>query len=225
MSDQVFSRDMFQVMKEESLNESHVHNPLGKNATKSTTGDVASKSSSDSGHSGVSQDSGYVSIDGGSSASTFSVSHPHWCLICDIPHAIMSCDGWKRHVKEHEITYPCLVCGSQANLSRSKAPRFSWEVFWAEHLEKHGTLRASVEGRRTKKKKYYSCGFCGRLFEDLAPYLTHVDDVHFKSFQTLEDWDENKIIMGLLLQTEVQRAWRRILASHNIPLPERLGFS
>lgn len=36
--------------------------------------------------------------------------HTHWCHECD--KHVNTCDGWKRHMKEHEISYPCMPMGS-----------------------------------------------------------------------------------------------------------------
>ena len=38
-------------------------------------------------------------------------SHSHWCFICPNPRVITTCDGWKRHMKEHETRYRCMPKG------------------------------------------------------------------------------------------------------------------
>ena len=38
-------------------------------------------------------------------------SHSHWCFICPNPRMITTCDGWKRHMKEHETRYRCMPKG------------------------------------------------------------------------------------------------------------------
>ena len=49
------------------------------------------------------------SIDGATQSST--ASHNHWCFICRNPRVITTCDGWKRHMKEHETRYRCMPNG------------------------------------------------------------------------------------------------------------------
>ncbi len=41
----------------------------------------------------------------------FTTSHSHWCFICPNPRVITTCDGWKRHMKEHETRYRCMPRG------------------------------------------------------------------------------------------------------------------
>lgn len=40
-------------------------------------------------------------------------AHTHWCFVCEIPRVFTTCDGWKRHMKEHETRYPCLPHGRE----------------------------------------------------------------------------------------------------------------
>lgn len=40
-----------------------------------------------------------------------SAIHSHWCFICPNPRVINTCDGWKRHMKEHETRYRCMPRG------------------------------------------------------------------------------------------------------------------
>ena len=38
-------------------------------------------------------------------------THNHWCFTCPNPRVITTCDGWKRHMKEHETRYRCMPRG------------------------------------------------------------------------------------------------------------------
>ncbi len=188
------------------------HKLLYPKAASSIDEDFASEFGSDSRHSGASRDSGYFSINGASSISSIRDDHTHWCLICTMPRAISTCHDWKRHMKDHEITYPCLECKSQEG--PNEAPVYSRKSNLVAHLRKHGNLHGSMQAdswRQTLKKNYYSCGFCMCLFRDLPEYLNHIDCVHFQYHQTLEHWDQNKVILGLLQQPGVADAWQRIL--------------
>lgn len=40
-------------------------------------------------------------------------AHTHWCFVCEIPRVFTTCDGWKRHMKEHETRYPCMPQGRE----------------------------------------------------------------------------------------------------------------
>ena len=42
---------------------------------------------------------------------SFATGHRHWCFICPNPRVITTCDGWKRHMKEHETRYRCMPRG------------------------------------------------------------------------------------------------------------------
>ena len=49
------------------------------------------------------------SIDEATQSAT--TSHSHWCFVCVNPRVITTCDGWKRHMKEHEMRYRCMPKG------------------------------------------------------------------------------------------------------------------
>ena len=51
------------------------------------------------------------SIEEVSSSSSKSSGHAHWCTVCEQPKVIKTCDGWKRHMREHETIYPCMPNG------------------------------------------------------------------------------------------------------------------
>ncbi|KAM0798465.1 hypothetical protein BDR22DRAFT_891258 [Usnea florida] len=40
-------------------------------------------------------------------------AHTHWCSVCENPRKFATCDGWKRHMKEHETRYPCMPQGHE----------------------------------------------------------------------------------------------------------------
>ena len=43
------------------------------------------------------------------------VEHTHWCTYGEHPDPLTTCDGWKRHEKEHEIVYVCMPHGPVEN--------------------------------------------------------------------------------------------------------------
>lgn len=58
-------------------------------------------------------------LDGSGSNSSTSSGHLHWRHICEEPRPINICDAWKRHMKEHETSYPCLLCNPAADHASS----------------------------------------------------------------------------------------------------------
>ena len=84
-----------------------------------------------------------------------------------------------------------------------------------KHLKSHGILDAATLADKWKvssNKKYYSCGFCIAIFITSAERLNHIDNYHYKRLQTIEEWDPNKVIRGLLLQPDVYKSWKTISA-------------
>lgn len=164
-------------------------------------------------------DSGYFSDNEDRSAVSSSTEHQHWCLVCENPRPILTCDGWKRHMREHETKYACLACKSQKDPSHASIPMYTRKVNLVEHLKRHHNLHetAHVDSwRQTQRFRFYSCGFCISLFERLIEYLNHIDGQHFKHHETIEHWDKSKVIFGLLRQPLVEDAWRRTLVSYDI---------
>ena len=205
--------DNLQTRSEHSWRSGSGHKLLHPMAASSIDEDFASEFGSESRHSGASRDSGYFSVNSASSISSLKSGHAHWCFICMMPRAMITCEGWKRHMRQHETTYPCLACNSQEGTDR--APVFSRKSDFLQHLKKqHGIINGFEQADswgQTRKMKYYSCGFCICLFRDLPEYLNHIDCAHFQYHQTLEHWDQNKVILGLLQQPGVAEAWQRML--------------
>lgn len=62
-------------------------------------------------------------------------------------------------------------------------------------------------------KQAWSCGFCSSLFYTFQDRLKHVDIEHFRKHQSFNEWDLNKVILGLLQQPKMQRTWKTRAAS------------
>ena len=178
------------------------------------------------------------------SATSSSTIHSHWCIVCENPKAITTCDGWKRHMKEHEVIYPCMpqgpvhasdsgpqcsLCGStlpdQEHLDAhsvqqciTKGRTYSRKANLVKHLEEVHRIQdgsALAEAWRVAfKKKYFSCGFCIILFDNINDQLNHIDIHHFRQLEDICNWDMTKVIKGLLLQSEVDIAWQSISANY-----------
>ena len=67
--------------------------------------------------------------------------------------------------------------------------------------------------RLTVEKQAWSCGFCGSFFLDFKDRLKHIDIEHFRKYESMQQWDFNKVIHGLLLQPRMENAWKKKKAS------------
>lgn len=167
------------------------------------------------------------SIDERTSISSISntPAHSHWCTVCNEHKAIHTCDGWKRHMKEHETYYPCLRCGHPSTLGRDK--KFTRKSNLVNHLqeshnvsEKPAANALADQWKRTEPKKAYGCGFCVKFLGTLQDQMNHIDNLHFKHSQDMTEWDHNNVISGLLAQPDVKVAWQKQLASNGLSIRE-----
>ena len=152
-------------------------------------------------------------------------SHSHWCTVCKDHKAISTCDGWKRHMKEHETCYPCLRCGHPSTLGKDK--KFTRKSNLVNHLqeshnilEKPSALALAEQWKRTEPKKAYACGFCVKHSGTLQDQMNHIDNQHFKHSQNMTDWDHNNVILGLLAQPDVKVAWQKQKVSNRPSIKE-----
>ena len=143
-------------------------------------------------------------------------SHSHWCTVCKDHAPFFTCDGWKRHMKEHETCYPCLYCGNPSTLGKDK--KFTRKSNLVHHLQENHSIseKASAladQWKRTEPKKAYACGFCVEHLANLQDQMNHIDNLHYKHSQDMTEWDHNNVILGLLSQPDVKVAWQKQLAS------------
>ena len=157
------------------------------------------------------------------------VSRPYACTVCGSQRSYQNHSDWKKHEKEHEAKYICMLGSSP------KAPQIINETTVThracnfsckrrDHMVTHLNRRHEIykvaqarnfadQWRRTTGKMFWSCGFCVRLFTDFVERLKHIGSEHYERNQTYAEWDTTKLIRGLLLQPGVQRAWDAILAT------------
>ena len=152
-----------------------------------------------------------ISSDGPRSSFLASAGHPHGCPICQKDRSFGTCDGWKRHMKEHETLYPCNMCSKSG-----KIRSYSRKITLLRHLGTHGYSKDASSTladrwKETHEKKYFACGFCIFLCTSLTEQLTHIDSEHFRNFRSISDWDTNKVIRGLLLQTNLSPIVQNLL--------------
>ena len=176
------------------------------------------------------------------SASTVVSDHVHWCTICEQPRQYETCDGYKRHEKEHETRFICMPSGAveykngsshctlcgvlnptqhhlqghQLGSCTQNTRSFPRKSLLVNHLKNHGIKAGeplAERWRRPTEKKAFACGFCVQSFSTMVDRLNHID-AHYKSRQHIDDWDANKVIEGLLRQPELNEAWRHIVSSN-----------
>ncbi|KAL9070758.1 MAG: hypothetical protein Q9161_004692 [Pseudevernia consocians] len=177
-----------------------------------------------------------------SSPPTTSNCHDHWCFVCEDPRPITTCDGFKRHIREHEKRYYCIpresvvvtegvprcaFCHDVSNpdlrhLNTHSVPecigrQYTRKKTLIKHLEKnHGVDDGSVLAGKceyTVNKKYFACGFCVSCFSSLQEQVNHID-AHYKSSKHIRDWDSDMVIRGLLSQPILNEYWRSALAGN-----------
>ena len=148
---------------------------------------------------------------------TVGSSHHHWCTKCEHPKIIVSCDGWKRHMREHEVVYSCNMCtGNDLEYPYRKKHVYSRRVHLTRHLSAFHDIPHEEAKIMSKKwcaeaRKAYACGFCIQTFRTRSDQLNHIDREHWRHSQDISEWDLNKVIQGLLLQPNIQPIWLRLV--------------
>lgn len=166
------------------------------------------------------------------------VSRPYSCTVCGSQRSYQNHYDWKKHEKEHEAYYICMHGSSHdtlrmvnENTQTHGSCKFTCKRrdHMVSHLNKnheiHKVTQARImadQWRRTTGKKFWSCGFCIRLFAGFAERLKHIGRDHYERNQTYDEWDTTKSIKGLLLQPEVQRVWESILVTGSTHHSEEL---
>lgn len=161
----------------------------------------------------------------------------YWCTVCEDPNSYKDSGAWKKHEKEHETIFICGLDGaaesSRACQSHASKPfTCKRRDIMVNHLNKsHGVVEAqrgrdlADQWRRTVKKQAWSCGFCISVFSTFQDRLKHVDLEHFRSHQSIHKWDSNKVVLGLLQQPKMEKAWKtRIASLHPWMRPESLAW-
>lgn len=149
----------------------------------------------------------------------------YWCTVCVEPNSYKDSGNWKKHEKEHETIFVCELndaaeSGKEGQSHASKAFTSKRRDVMVNHLNKsHGIVEAhrgrnlADQWRHTVKKQAWSCGFCVSLFLTFQDRLKHVDVEHFRRHQSIHEWDLNKVILGLLQQPKMEKAWKTRTAS------------
>ena len=130
-------------------------------------------------------------------------------------------------MKEHETVFPCRQCEDSATAARN--PRsYTGKANLVKHLSDTHNMsdsEASAQAdtcRKTVKKKYFSCGFCVSLFDNIVDQLNHIDTEHFRCRQDISGWNISKVIRGLIQQPGVSRLWKNFFG---VGYPRSLDFT
>ncbi|KAM0798461.1 hypothetical protein BDR22DRAFT_859088 [Usnea florida] len=149
----------------------------------------------------------------------------YWCTVCEEPNSYKDSGSWKKHEKEHETTFICEMekaaeSGKEDQDHASRVFTSKRRDIMVNHLNKsHGIFEAhqardlADKWRHTAKKQAWACGFCGSLFLTFPDRLKHIDVEHFRRHQSIHEWDLNKVLLGLLQQPRLERAWKKKMAS------------
>ena len=175
--------------------------------------------------------------------------HAHWCTYGEHLKPTYTCEGWKRHEREHEVPYVCMPDGpvietlqgkrcvlcskidpDDEHLAKHRVSicvgkfgeplKKSRKTDMIKHLAKHrvhSEVAATLaeQWRYPLNKKYFSCGLCVGIFATIMERSNHIDNEHWTRGQNMGSWDVSNCIRGLLLEREVQAAWRTLLRSNN----------
>ena len=212
--------------------------PYSRNTSATSQGEISLESSRQASYNAIAS----------SSSLSISSTHTHWCTVCEKPRSMTTCDGWKRHMREHETIYPCMpqgplrltetgpkcvFCGLppdqnhlnthsiQQCLGKPRTYRRKAEL--VKHLEIHGVsdgTNIAEQWQVAFRKKFFSCGFCIAVFHNINDQLNHIDHDHYRKSEDIFNWDFTKVIKGLLLRPGMDIAWQTISADYSEP-----GFS
>ena len=175
-----------------------------------------------------------------SSAAT-SNNYKRWCFVCEDPGEITTLDGFQRHMREHNTTYYCIpqdwvrnsengpicaFCGifnpDPSHLNKHNVPNCVGKTYTrkenlTEHLVKihdiHLGSALADQSKYTVDQRYFACGFCVFCCDSLKELVNHVDARHYRFLEDIRDWDDAKVIRGLLSQPGVNDSWRGVLAA------------
>lgn len=149
----------------------------------------------------------------------------YWCTVCEEPNSYKDSGNWKKHEKAHETIFVCGLedAAGSSNAGQSHASKpFTCKRrdIMVNHLNRlHGVLDTqrgrdlADQWRHTMKKQAWSCGFCISFFSTFQDRLKHIDNEHFRKHQSIDDWDPNKVILGLLQQPKMEKIWKTRMAS------------
>ena len=138
------------------------------------------------------------------------------CCFCGAPND-------EAHLATHDVS----KCYGQDAKSYTRRVNLSKHI---QDIHKTSETRASALAEawgdyHKNKRKFFSCGLCICHFPTLKEQISHIDGKHWSQHQVLKEWDDNKVILGLLLQPGVREAWHQLLILARIDPAFRREFT
>lgn len=118
------------------------------------------------------------------------------CVLCGSPNPD------EKHMETHNIA-SCMDKGLTARTYKRK-----YQIL--KHLESHMVPKGSdvASGwRRRCNKKAWACGLCVAYFAKATDRFHHIATQHYERGEGIDKWDTSKVILGLLQQSRLHRAW------------------
>lgn len=128
----------------------------------------------------------------------------HRCALCHLANPN------EDHLRYHNVWH--FAKTSKAPLRRSRKGEFE-KLLRAHHVPDTHVDHLVSKWRIVQKKKAYSCGLCITLIPSLSKRTSHMCRDHFGQGQNLDNWDDNNLIKGLLLQPELRKCCRVLFKS------------
>ena len=127
------------------------------------------------------------------------------CALC------LKADPDADHLARHNIS----ICVGKFGVPLKKSRKTDMIKHLAQHRvhSKAGAALAQ-QWRYSFNKKCFSCGLCIKIFFSITDRSNHIDNEHWRHGQNMEAWELSNSIRGLLLESEVQAAWRILLRSY-----------
>ncbi|MCJ1463518.1 hypothetical protein MMC07_002126 [Pseudocyphellaria aurata] len=122
--------------------------------------------------------------------------HGRICVLCGAR------DPSAKHLEEHNIA-PCL---NRAVTARTYTRLYQLQ----KHLETHKVPKGSScagRWRRGCSKQAWACGFCVAYFASAKERFHHIATEHYERGEDISKWDPSKVVLGLLQQPKVHKAW------------------
>lgn len=169
--------------------------------------------------------------------------HDRWCFLNeDHIQPFTTLEKFKRHMREHHPQFHCIVpqerqvttedgrkcvCGFDnpdlGHFKKHDVPgcdgkKFTRKENLIKHLENahqfHDGSALADQSKRPIDQKHFACGFCVCHCESLDVLIDHID-CHYRDLKHIRDWDDNKVIQGLLSQAD---DYRRSFETRHLPV-------
>lgn len=116
---------------------------------------------------------------------------------------------------EHLLRHRIFICVGKSGEPLKKSRKTDMVIHLAKHrVHSKDAATLADRWRYALNKKHFSCGFCVMIFSSIMERLNHIDKEHWRHGQKMEAWELSNCIRGLLLEQEIQAAWRFLLAYH-----------